>query len=461
MNLTVKEIAVAVGGKIIGCDNPYTIKNIVTDSRKADANSLFVAIKGDNFDGHSFISNVAEKGCKAAIVSSLDSENKNVTFIKVEDTKKALGDIARYYIAKKDITKIAVTGSVGKTTTKEMLASVCGNINKTLKTEGNFNNDIGLPLTAYRLEDEETAIFEMGMNHFGEIDYLSDIVKPDIAVITNIGYSHVENLGSREGILKAKLEVVNHMNKDGILVLNGDDDLLYSIKDSIDIKKIYIGINNKNCDLVAENIKEENNATTFKSGGEEYKILTLGIHNVYNALTAIAVGKLICDDEEKIKEGLLNFKTGGIRQNIIECRGYTVIADCYNASPDSMIASMDVLSKVKSKRKIAVLGSVAELGEKRDELLYEVGSKIKNYNIDELINNIVENNKLVKINDNLYLTNNQLDILKRYNIDYYTANSIRDLMIKIEDIIDYEDIEELEILLESLNERQYYENTNK
>ena len=220
-------------------------------------------------------------------------------------------------------------------------------------------------------------VFEMGMSHFGEIEYLSDIVKPHIAVITNIGYSHLENLGSREGILKAKLEVLNGMDEDGVIILNGDNEFLYGAKDSIKIKTIFVGINNPDCNIKAENIREEDGRVFFTLEGEEYELSVPGVHNVYNALSTIAVGRLLGGDTKDIKEGLIDYKPDGIRQNIIKHNGYTVIADCYNASPDSMIASLDVLKNLESERKFAVLGSVAELGETRDQLLYEVGKKIK------------------------------------------------------------------------------------
>ena len=207
------------------------------------------------------------------------------TVILVKDTKIALGDIARYYVNKLNLKKIAITGSVGKTTTKEMIASVCEKIDKTGKTQGNFNNDIGVPLTAFSLNDEKIAIFEMGMNHFGEIEYLSQIVNPEIAVITNIGYSHIENLGSREGILKAKLEILKGMDENSYLILNGDDPYLYSVKNNIEANIIYFGIENRECDIVAKDIKEENETTIFKIDDEEYKINVLGVHNVYNALS--------------------------------------------------------------------------------------------------------------------------------------------------------------------------------
>lgn len=385
MKLTVEEILKAVSGSLKGIPKINNIEEIVTDSRKANEKSLFVALKGENFDGHSFVNNVFENGCRLVLVHQDVSVPDGFGAIFTADTKKALGDIASFYIEKKNIKKIAITGSVGKTTTKDMVACVCANIDETLKTQGNFNNDIGVPLTAFRLEDEKIGIFEMGMNNFGEIEYLSGIVKPDISVITNIGYSHLENLGSREGILKAKLEVLNGMSENGVIVLNGDNELLYGVKDSIKIKTIFVGINNPDCDIKAENICEENGGVRFDLDGEEYNLSVPGIHNVYNALSAIAVGRLLGGDLKSLKKGLLDYKPDGIRQNIIKHNGYTIIADCYNASPDSMVASLDVLKKLEAERRFAVLGSVAELGEARDSLLYEVGKKIKDFGIYELI----------------------------------------------------------------------------
>ncbi len=384
MFLNIEEIVEATGGELINRQGVTVIKQIDIDSRTANQDSLFVALKGEKNDGHNFILDVISNGCKAVLISE-PKKIDGVTVILVKDTKIALGDIARYYVKKLNLKRIAITGSVGKTTTKEMIASVCESIDKTGKTKGNFNNDIGVPLTAFSLNDEKIAIFEMGMNHLGEIEYLSNIVKPEIAVITNIGYSHIENLGSRDGILKAKLEILKGMDENSYLILNGDDPYLYSVKNSIKANIIYFGIENKDCDIVAFDIKEENGTTVFKVENEEYKINVPGVHNVYNALSAISLGRLLTKDISKIKEGLLNFKPDGIRQNIVKKDGYTLIIDCYNAAPDSMMASLNVLSNLSGNRKIAVLGSVAELGDIRDELLYEVGKKASECGLYELI----------------------------------------------------------------------------
>ena len=385
MKLTVREIAKAVSGEIISKGEITEITKVCTDSRIADSECLFIPIKGDKFDGHDFLTDVTvNKGCKV-VLSSEELSLKDTTVILCEDTKKAMGDLARYYIKKVNPKRIAVTGSVGKTTTKDMLASVLSNIGKTLKTDGNFNNNIGVPLTAFRLEDEKISIFEMGMNHFGEIDYLSKIVKPEIAVITNIGYSHIENLGSQEGILKAKLEIVNGMDDNGILVLNGDDPLLYSVKDKLSKKVIYYGVKNKECDIYPEVVKNMGDFTLFTVSGEEYRINIPGEHNVLNALCAVAIGKMLGGSYDEISSGLSGFRAEGIRQNIIKKDGFTIIADCYNAAPDSMVAALKVLKEYPGKRKIAVFGSVLELGSYRDKLLYELGEKIAIMGTDMLI----------------------------------------------------------------------------
>lgn len=385
MKLNIIEILNAVSGKIISEGEIKEITKICTDSRVADSQCLFIPIIGERFDAHDFLEDViTNKGCKV-VLSSKEIDFPFATVILVEDTKKAMGMLGRYYIDKLNPKRIAITGSVGKTTTKDMLGSVLSKIAPTLVTSGNFNNDIGVPLTAFRLEDEKTAVFEMGMNHFGEIDYLSKIVKPDIGVITNIGYSHIENLGSREGILKAKLEIVNGMDKEGVLVLNGDDSLLYSVKDTVPNKIIYYGVKNKESDICPEKIENMGDYTTFSVEGKEYRINVPGEHNVLNALCSIAIGKMLGGSYEEIKEGLADFRAEGIRQNIIKKDNFTVIADCYNAAPDSMRAALQVLKEYPGKRKIVVFGSVLELGSYRDKLLYKLGEDIADCGIDILI----------------------------------------------------------------------------
>ncbi len=362
MNLKVTEIAKALGTNI---DSENIINRVSIDSRDVDANTLFFAIKGERFDGHDFVKDVAEKGVGAVVC------HKQVEcfapVIYVDDTKDALLDFASYYRSLiKDLTVIGLTGSVGKTTTKEMVACVMEQKGETLKTEGNFNNEIGVPKTLFRLSDTtKNAVIEMGMDGFGQISVLAKCAKPDCAIITNVGVSHIENLGSREGILKAKLEMLDGLKKGSSLFLNGDNDMLSTVKND-DYNIVFFGIENKNCDILAEDIKGIGLSTEFVAvkGDIRQKITipTVGIHNVYDALSAFAVGLEYGILPEDIAKGLENYAPSGMRQKIREVNGLTVIEDCYNASPDSQKAGLNSLCKIAKDRKIAVLGDMLELG---------------------------------------------------------------------------------------------------
>ncbi len=362
MNLRVSEIAKALNFEL-ECENLITRVSI--DSRDIDENTLFFAIKGERFDGHDFISDVAEKGV-GAIVSHKKVEC-SVPVILVEDTKQAFLDLASYYRSTmKKLLVVGLTGSVGKTTTKEMTACVLSQKNKTLKTEGNLNNEIGMPRTLFRLDETYgSAVIEMGMDNAGQISALSRSCKPDCAIITNVGVSHIENLGSRDGILKAKLEILDGLPKGSPLFLNGDNDKLSAVK-ADDYKVIFFGIENKNCDILAEDIKEIGLSTEFTAVKGELRqkitIPTVGIHNVYDALAAFAVGLEYGISPEKIAVGLESYEPSGMRQRIKEANGITVIEDCYNASPDSQKAGLNSLVKIAKGRKIAVLGDMLELG---------------------------------------------------------------------------------------------------
>ena len=259
MNLKVTEIAKALGTK---SDSENIINRVSIDSRDVDANTLFFAIKGERFDGHDFVKDVAEKGVGAVVCHK--QVECSVPVIYVDDTKDALLDFASYYRSSiKDLTVIGLTGSVGKTTTKEMVACVMEQSGETLKTEGNFNNEIGVPKTLFRLsETTKNAVIEMGMDGFGQISVLAKCAKPDCAIITNVGVSHIENLGSREGILKAKLEMLDGLKKGSSLFLNGDNDMLSTVKND-DYNIVFFGIENKNCDILAEDIKEIGLSTEF------------------------------------------------------------------------------------------------------------------------------------------------------------------------------------------------------
>ena len=384
MNLKVTEIAKALGTNI---DSENIINRVSIDSRDVDANTLFFAIKGERFDGHDFVKDVALKGVGAVVCHKEVECSAPVIYVK--DTKDALLDLASYYKSSfKDLTLIALTGSVGKTTTKEMVACVMEQSGETLKTEGNFNNEIGMPRTLFRLsETTKNAVIEMGMDGFGQISVLAKCAKPDCAIITNIGVSHIENLGSQEGILKAKLEMLDGLEKGSSLFLNGDNDMLSTVKND-DYNIVFFGIENKNCDILAEDIKEIGLSTEFVAvkGDIRQKITipTVGIHNVYNALSAFAVGLEYGISPENIAKGLMNYAPSGMRQKIREVNGITVIEDCYNASPDSQKAGLNSLCKIAKGRKIAVLGDMLEMGSYSETAHRTVGEFAAECSVDLL-----------------------------------------------------------------------------
>ncbi len=353
------------------------ILRISTDSRDIDETTLFVALIGERFDAHDFIKDVLSKGVKAVVCSEKVCDDERL--IVVEDTGKALLDIAHGYRKTFNIPFIALTGSVGKTTTKGMVYAVVKQKFNTLRTAGNLNNEIGVPKTLFCLEEEhQAAVIEMGMNHFGEISRLSEVTEPDIACITNVGTAHIENLGSREGILKAKTEILNGMKKGSTLILNGDNDLLASYKnDGFNI--IRFGIEAENLQMKATNIKGDSQGTIFtavyKNEAETVFVPAVGVHNVYNALCAMCVGIELGYSLKEAAEGVKFFEAEGMRQKITEFKNMTFIEDCYNANLDSMCASLETLKTLKKTRGIAVLGDMLELGEFSADAHYQVGEK--------------------------------------------------------------------------------------
>ena len=385
--LDISEIAKAVGGKIISGEKSITITGISTDSRTVDADCLFIPLKGEKFDAHQFLNDVCQKGVGAYLCENGFKCDSSATGIEVKDTGKTLLDLAKFYRKKFNIKLVALTGSVGKTTTKEFLASVISKKYNVHATNGNFNNNIGVPLTLFGLRTHHrVAVIEMGMSNFGEIEVLTKCACPDIALITNIGTSHIEFLGSREGILKAKSEIFDGMTQNGIAILNGDDDYLPRLKESLNLSQIkFVGINNKDCEYIAYDIVSTEDGCDFFTNGKKYHINLPGIHNVYNALCAIAVGEVLGMTYDEIYSGLSSYVSGGIRQNIISANGYKVISDCYNASPQSDIAALDVLETVSAKRRVAVFGDIGELGEMGEELHKSVGAYFETSGCDVLI----------------------------------------------------------------------------
>ena len=374
--LTLKQIAQWCGGRILPEGADAQITGMQHDSRDIHAGDLFVAIAGEHFDGHNFVGKAREIGAAAALVSKPVEDS--LPQILVEDTLKAFGDIAREYRLAEDMPVVAITGSVGKTTTKEMISCVLSGKYRVSKTQGNHNNNLGLPITVMEMAaDTEIAVLELGMNHFGEMSYLTSIARPDVVVITNIGTMHIEHLGTREGILKAKLEIMEGIRKDGVAVFNGDEPLLWNLRENGQ-RLIYFGIENDQCDVVAEDIRQMDGGMYFtcRGLGQKFQIYIPqeGRHSVYNALAAVTVGLLENVMPETIQYQLGLFHNTGMRQRVFEAHGFTIIEDCYNAGPESMEAALRVLQERPCEgRRIAVLGDMLELGSRATAEHYRVG----------------------------------------------------------------------------------------
>ncbi len=379
--ITVADVLDAANGRLI-CGKDAQITSITTDSRKVENGALFIPIAGENFDGHNYIGQAFADGASFCLTARDIAPMQDKTIIQVKDTKKALADIARRYKELHNVPTVGVTGSVGKTTTKDMLASVLATSFCTLKTQGNFNNEIGLPLTVFGLEAEhETAVLEMGMSAPGEIHDLVEVARPDVAVITNIGMSHIENLGSQEGIFQAKMEICDFFGSENLLIVNGDDPFLRQAKETNKFQVVTFGINEKDCDIRAENIQNlgiDGSRFTVKLDGMGHAVYipTAGIHNIYNALAAICVGRHFHIPMEKIIRGIAEFSLTGMRMAIEKAGDITIINDCYNASPDSIKASLKVLASTKATRKIAVLGDMLEMGRFAKTAHYELGGEV-------------------------------------------------------------------------------------
>ena len=389
--MTLENIAKACEGTYVGSDEHLKdyITGAVTDSRKVHLHNLFIPIKGERVDGHDFIPEVFEKGA-LAVLSEHELTEPAGPYILVESTTEAMKKLAAFYRNQLDIKVVGITGSVGKTSTKEMIASVLEQKYAVLKTEGNFNNEIGLPLTIFQIRaTHEVAVLEMGISDFNEMHRLAAMANPDICVITNIGLCHLENLGTRDGILKAKTEVFEHMRPDGSVILNGDDDKLCTKQVVNGKPSIFYGIRQgQNKGIYATDIKNHGlrgmEAEIHTPQGDfAVKIPIPGEHNVYNALAATAVGQQMGLSIEEIARGIERAKTIAGRTNVIETSGMLVIDDCYNANPVSMKASIDVLAHTEG-RKIAVLGDMGELGEDERKMHHDVGTAVKETGIDVL-----------------------------------------------------------------------------
>ena len=385
MKLTLNKIAEYTGGKVYG-DGNSVVTDTVIDSRRVKENSLFVALKGDNTDGHNYVGSAFKSGASAAMVKKgcCDIQDDN-NYIVVEDTAKAMGDIAAGIIKNRgsSLFKLAITGSVGKTSTKDMIAFVFSKYFNTLKSELNHNNELGLPLTVMKLEDEHKVIVtEMGMRGLGQIEYLTNIVKPNIAVITNIGVVHMELLGSRENILRAKLEICKGMNSNATLILNGDNDMLSQestvrkivAEYGVDCPNIVYFGTEGNSDYIAEKIHGSNYSLLTPDGREyQIKLKVPGVHNVYNSMAAICAANAADISVEEAIAALNEFGDDVSRQKIINTSWGVLIDDTYNAGPESMEASLSVFKEIKADVKIVALGDMLELGQITEAAHRKVG----------------------------------------------------------------------------------------
>ncbi|MGN0376315.1 MAG: UDP-N-acetylmuramoyl-tripeptide--D-alanyl-D-alanine ligase [Suilimivivens sp.] len=388
-NMTLEAMAKACRGEL--CGNRKESKEascVVIDSRKIEKDGVFIATRGERVDGHDFIPQVAEKGA-LAVVCEKRPEGCDIPYILVKDSFQALKDLAEFYRQQLSIPVIGITGSVGKTSTKEMIASVLSEKFCILKTEGNFNNEVGLPLTVLRIRKEhEAAVLEMGISNFGEMHRLSKIARPDICVMTNIGQCHLENLGSREGILKAKSEIFDYMNPEGYIFVNGDDDMLLRVKGKGSHSPVHFGLNPVNevfaSDVMNRGLLGSHAVIHMGLSVFPVEIPLPGVHMVNNALAAAAVGNCLGLTKEQIQAGISKVEAVGGRSHVMSLPSYTVIDDCYNANPVSMKAAIDLLTMALG-RKVAILGDMFELGEREKELHAEVGAYAMEKEIDTMI----------------------------------------------------------------------------
>ena len=389
VDITVKNIIEATGGVLLCGDENTVLTDICINSKEAKEGDLFVPIIGTRTDGHRFI-----ESALTIAAATLTSQHDNIVisdkpYIRVDDTVKALQQIGKYIRDRYDMPVVAVTGSVGKTTTREMITAAVSAGMKCFHTEGNFNSIYGLPITVSRMTDEyEAAVLELGIGEPDEMDILTHIARPDISVITTIGVAHIEYMGSIENTRKEKLSIIKGMGPDGTLYINGDDPMLYEIKDKLPCKVYTYGCG-EDLDFRAVNIRTEDGYSVYDMvHGDDtvtVKVGVMGLHNVRNSLVAMAVSKQLGVPYEKSSKAFENFS--GLRQKVIRLEGkYTIIDDTYNASPDSMKASTDVLCDMKCEgKKYLVLGDMLELGDKSDQYHYEVGEYLRDKKIDEVI----------------------------------------------------------------------------
>ncbi|AJG98398.2 UDP-N-acetylmuramoyl-tripeptide--D-alanyl-D-alanine ligase [Clostridium beijerinckii] len=386
MDLNLAEIIKAVDGEIIVKNNEGIFNKISTDTRKIQENNLFIALKGENFNGNDYTIQAIEKGASIIIIDDVkfkieDLKNRG-TIIKVKDTKEALGDLARFYRKKIGVKVVGITGSTGKTSTKDLVAAFLSGKYKVFKTQGNFNNEIGLPLMIFELsKDYDIAVLEMGMSNFGEINKLASIALPDVGAITNIGVAHIEYLKTRENILKEKMSITDFFENKNSLIVNCENDMLKTIVECDKFNLERVGYDST-YNLYSKNIKLTSENTSFDvvtDDNENYRFTLnmVGEHNVLNALIGIQIARNFGLTFEEMEKGLGNFNATSMRLEVINKDKFTIINDSYNANPDSMKAALEVLKNYSGSRKIAVLGTMGELGDYAEEAHIQVGEFAK------------------------------------------------------------------------------------
>lgn len=387
-DIIVRDIVEAAKGTLLCGDENTVITDLCIDSKEIKEGDLFVPIIGERVDAHRFIEQALEIGA-AALTSEHDAISAEKPYIRVEDTVQALQDIGAYVRKRLSIPIVAVTGSVGKTTTRNMIATALRSQKQVFETQGNFNSQIGVPIMLTRIKSsDEIAVLECGMSEVGQIDILSNLVKPRHAVVSTIGVAHIEQLKTKENIRREKLSIINHMDADGTLFLNGDDPMLAEVREQMTCRTCYYGTQEW-CDYRAENIQYDNGRSYFDCvHGQErvsVELSVLGQHNVLNCIAAIAVSH-VCGVPMEVAAGEFAY-FHGMRQNIIQLENrFTIIDDTYNASPDSMRASLDVLCHLETKgRRVAVLGDMFDLGENSQQYHYELGTFAAQMPIDELV----------------------------------------------------------------------------
>lgn len=392
LELNLQEIVKATKGALLKEADVKEIKAVSTDTRKIEEGTMFIALKGENFNGNNYVLDAFNKGAKIAIVDEVKCElnelKEDVALIKVQNTGRALMDLAKFYREKLGLKVVGITGSAGKTSTKDLVAAVLSDKYKVFKTKGNFNNEIGLPLMILELDSTyDVAILEMGMRGLGQIKELAEIASPDLGIITNIGISHIEILKTRENILKAKMEIATFFDKNNTLVVCGNDDFLGALPEA-QYKIVKTGVG-ENFEIGAKNIALEELSSKFTvydgEKEEEFSLDMPGEHNISNLMLGIAIAKELGVSFEEMKRGLKNIEATSMRLELIKKDGFSILNDCYNSSPVAVKSAIDVMKNIEGKRRIAVLGTMRELGHKSEEAHREIGKYAKENGIEKVL----------------------------------------------------------------------------